>query len=445
MNSNNNNETCLFKCGIKRGFVVSGKMVLVFIVLSTSLIATLFYHSDKVEASHDDLDVNNINNETFVENPTRFIDDQAVDNPTAQVYIFALSNRASLSDYYKTKSDDLNITSGSWTMDQLHEQFPGEIQKINPNESNNEFLIKKSVIIGKDAELNISNEIIRLYSPPIKDNKPVVIINYGSTTILNSTVTSWNPQMNLPDPNPYHPRSFLVSIGDGTLKITNSTLSYLGFSHAGIFTSEASLGALNYYNSTGFIIENSIISHNMYGIYTQNSSNFKIINNQVYDQVGYGLDHLSGSKDFIIDSNHLFLNGKQGVICAHQCTNATIINNLIEYNNEGIGLYWLTNSSLVKDNIIKYNKQYGLFVKTISSDNLLEGNTLIGNGYGIGLMDDSNDNTVRDNMILYNVLAEDPIYNDDTSESNFIDNNEFTEERYNLSIEEQEQLLHLLR
>ena len=136
--------------------------------------------------------------------------------------------------------------------------------------------------------------------------------------VLNSTITSWNPKMNLPDPNPYHPRSFLISIGDGSLNIANSTISYLGFSEGGIFTPESSLGALNYYNSTGFTIQDSIISHNMYGVLSVNSSNFKIINNQVYDHVGYGLDHLSGSKDFIIDLNHLFLNGKQGVICAHQ-------------------------------------------------------------------------------------------------------------------------------
>ena len=180
----------------------------------------------------------------------------------------------------------------------------------------------------------------------------------------------------------------------------------------------------------------------MYGLYTENSSNFKILNNEVYDNVGYGLDPHTGSKDFLIDSNHLFLNGQQGVICSHQCENLTITNNLIEYNSEGIGLHWLTNSSVVKDNVIKYNKQYGMFIKTNSSDNLLEGNTLIGNGYGIALLEGSNDNTVRNNTVLYNVLTEDGIYIDDTSESNFIDDNIFTEERDHLSVEEQDDLLH---
>ena len=125
------------------------------------------------------------------------------------------------------------------------------------------------------------------------------------------------------------------------------------------------------------------------------------------------------------------------------CTSVTISNNLVEYNAEGVGLHWLTNSSVIKDNIIKYNKNYGIFVKDNSSDNLVKGNTLIGNGYGIGLIGGSNDNTVRDNTILYNVISEDAIYNDDTSESNFINNNNFTEERDHLSLEEQDDLLQL--
>ena len=320
MNSRSNCDRCLSKFDSKRGIIILGTKVLVIFVVSSLLIATLFYHSDKIDASTNDSDIKNINNETFVENPTAFIDDNTVENPTADIIVFVYSNGAALEDYYKAEPTDLNISSGSWTVEQLHERFPGVIQKINSIESNNEFFINKSVIVGKDAELNISNVKIRLYSPPIKDSNPAVILNYGNTTVLNSTITSWNPKMNLPDPNPYHPRSFLVSIGDGSLNIANSTISYLGFSQGGIFTPESSLGALNYYNSTGFAIQDSIISHNMYGVLTVNSSNFKIINNQVYDQVGYGLDHLSGSKDFIIDSNHLFLNGKQGVICAHQCT-----------------------------------------------------------------------------------------------------------------------------
>jgi parallel beta-helix repeat protein len=82
----------------------------------------------------------------------------------------------------------------------------------------------------------------------------------------------------------------------------------------------------------------------------------------------------------------------------------------------------LTNSSLIKNNIIKYNKSNGLFIKTNSYDNIVENNTLIGNGYGIGLLEDSNNNTIRNNKIHYNILSPEPIYEDDSSKSNFITN-----------------------
>jgi parallel beta-helix repeat protein len=364
---------------------------------------------------NDSYNIDNVNNETFI------------DNPNDADLVFTLSNGVPLNDYITPKSNDLYITTGNWTIKDLQVRFPEEIEKVGPTESGNEYLIKKSIIIGKDAEFNILGDTIRLYSLSIKDNNPVVIITYGKSTILNSTITSWDPNMGVPDANPYHPRSILVSRDGGTIDVINSIVSYLGFSQGGIFTLHSSLAALNYFNTTGFIINNSTISHNLYGVYTDNSSNFKITNNQIYDHIGYGLDPHSGSKNFVIDSNHVFVSGEQGIICSYQCSNVTITNNIVEYNEEGIGLHWLTNSSIVKDNIIKYNKNYGLFIKTNSSNNLLENNTLIGNGHGVALLEMSNNNTIRKNTILYNVLSKDPIFEDKDSHRNFKFYNKFTE------------------
>ena len=75
MNSRNSYERCPSKFDSKRGIIILGTKVLVIFVVSSLLIATLFYHSDRIDASTNDLDINNINNETFVENPTGSIDD----------------------------------------------------------------------------------------------------------------------------------------------------------------------------------------------------------------------------------------------------------------------------------------------------------------------------------------------------------------------------------
>ena len=140
------------KFAIEKGTRPSGTIVLVIFILSSLFVTTLFYHLDMVNASSD-FDFEDLNNETFIENPTEFIENPTVDNPTANIIVSVYSNGASLADYYKAEPTDLNIPSGSWTIEQLHERFPAVIQKIDSNESNNEFFINKSVIIGKDAEL----------------------------------------------------------------------------------------------------------------------------------------------------------------------------------------------------------------------------------------------------------------------------------------------------
>ena len=262
-----------------------------------------------------------------------FKNETNLENPTDEDIVIAVSNGVTLSEYTTPKNTDLRIPSGNLTVEDLHKQFPEAIEKITSDGSNNTYLIKKTIVIGKDAKLNIVNSKILLKSLLIKDNAPVVIINYGKTIVFNSTVTSWDPQIKIPDPNPYHPRSFLVSNDGGIMNILNSTISYMGFSQGGIHTLESDLAALNYYNTSNFVIANSTISHNLYGFYSKESSKFKIINNQVYDQIAYGLDPHSGSKDFIIDSNHIFVNGGQGIICSFRCNNITIANNIVEYNN----------------------------------------------------------------------------------------------------------------
>ena len=182
----------------------------------------------------------------------------------------------------------------------------------------------------------------------------------------------------------------------------------------------------NFYNTSNFIIDNSTLAHNLYGFYSDESSKFQITNNKVYDQIGYGLDPHSGSKDFVIDSNHVYANGLQGIICSFRCFNATITNNIVEYNNQGIGLHWLTNNSLIKNNIVKYNKSTGIFISDSSYHNIVENNTVVGNGMGIELIEDSNDNVIRFNTIFGNFLSKEPVIVDEMSMANSVTNNKFT-------------------
>jgi parallel beta-helix repeat protein len=331
-----------------------------------------------------------------------------------------------LNSYTQQKKDDLIIQNKNLTIEELVKQYPNAVEKIQSDNSSNEeeiFLVKKTIFIDKEAVLDIISSKLLLESSSMKDNDPVRIIIYGKTDIINSTVISWDPDRKRPDFNPYHPRSFLVAKDGGEMNVIDSTINYLGFSQAGIHTLFSSLAALSYYNTSNFVIANSTISYNLYGFYSDETSNFTVVGNEIFGNIGYGLDPHTGSKDFVMDSNHLFSNGGQGIICSLRCKNVTITNNVVEYNAEGIGLHWLTNSSTIENNLIKYNKGYGLFIKNSSYDNIITNNTIIGNGYGIGLFEQSNHNIIRSNSLIGNILSKDQIDMDEGSQLNLIEHN----------------------
>jgi parallel beta-helix repeat protein len=100
-----------------------------------------------------------------------------------------------------------------------------------------------------------------------------------------------------------------------------------------------------------------------------------------------------------------------------------VTNNIVEYNVEGIGLHWLTNSSLVKDNVVRYNQKYGIFIQKQSFNNIVKDNLVVGNKAGIGLLEGSNENIVTSNTVVDNLEA---IRIEPDSASNLVKENRFS-------------------
>jgi parallel beta-helix repeat protein len=314
----------------------------------------------------------------------------------------------------------LSIPNGNWTMLSLSQSFPSVV--ITHTANHKMFLINRPLLIGKDAELNLLNDKIFLKSSTPQDSIPKYIEVRGKMMILNSTVTSWNPMTNKIDPNGYHPRGYIMAKDGGVINVMNSNITHLGYSIGGISDTRLARSALAYYNSTNFVVANSTLAFNYYGFYSDHSTNFRILNNEVYGNTRYGLDPHTGSRDFIVDSNYVHDNGNQGIICSLGCLNVTITNNLVENNVEGIGLHWLTNSSTISNNIVRFNAKYGIFLQKQSFDNIVENNLVIANKRGIGLLEGSNDNIIRNNVVAKNIGAV-PIEQDFDSKSNMITNN----------------------
>jgi parallel beta-helix repeat protein len=313
----------------------------------------------------------------------------------------------------------LEIPTGMWTMETLQKKYPSVISHLS---SNDVFLVSKSIIIGKDAELKIVNSRVFLETSSGTAKTPIFVEIQGKALLRNSRVTSWDPVTRSPSPDPYHPRPYLMVTDGGKMDILNSTLTHLGYSRGGISDTRYARAAVEYYNTNNFVIANSTIAFNYYGFYSDNAFNFKIIGNNIYGQTGYGLDPHTGSRNFVVDSNHIHDNGNQGIICSIECKNVTITHNLIDHNVEGIGLHWLTNSSVVRDNVVKYNQKYGIFIQKHSFNNVVENNTVIDNMEGIGLLEGSDRNAITHNIIANNLVAE-PIHISPDSKLNIINGN----------------------
>jgi len=339
---------------------------------------------------------------------------------TEQQPISSSNNETGIVNSRFIEDQPLWVHKGNWTMLSLSQSFPSVV--ITHTANHKMFLINRPLLIGKDAELNLLNDKVFLKSSTPQDSIPKYIEVRGKMLILNSTVTSWNPITNKIDPNGYHPRGYVIAKYGGVINVMNSNITHLGYSVGGISDTRLARSALAYYNSTNFVVANSTLAFNYYGFYSDHSTNFRILNNEVYGNTRYGLDPHTGSRDFIVDSNYVHDNGNQGIICSLGCLNVTITNNLVENNVEGIGLHWLTNSSTISNNIVRFNAKYGRFLQKHSFDNIVENNLVIANKRGIGLLAGSNNNIIRNNVVAENIGAV-QIEQDFDSKSNVITNN----------------------
>ena len=313
-------------------------------------------------------------------------------------------------------TDPIKIRDGDFTMESLHKNYPSIVKTVQDG-----YVIMDPIIIRKDASLTIKDTNVYLNTYSISNHsQPAFLRIMGKATIDNSLVASWDNTRNAINKDPYNPRGYIVVTNHGLLDVVNSTIAYLGYSLGGISDTRFAQAAMGYYDSDDFRIVNSTIAFNYYGFYSHNAKNFLIEDNDIYGNTGYGLDPHTGSINFAIIDNYVHDNGNQGIICSIDCYNVTITGNQVDYNVEGIGLHWDTNSSLIHDNLVRFNDKYGIFIQKTSYDNTIANNTLIGNKRGIGILETSGANNITDNVIQG---TKTPIFVSDTSHKNEIERN----------------------
>lgn len=275
------------------------------------------------------------------------------------------------------------------------------------------WLLKASILISATARLEVTSSTVttlRLDSPPLK---PVVITaRHGGHLLLDGiTLTSWDSTANTVDENTANERSYLLALEGGRMDIRNSDVSYLGWASGEasglswrkrLHPSDPTTGA------TGRL-EDSKIHHNYFGIYSYEAYGLKILRNQVYNNLSYGIDPHDDSRAFEVAHNKVYANGNHGIIFSRLCQNNVIHNNEV-YDNaaHGIMLDRGSNNNVIRDNLV-YNNRDGIAIFQ-SSDNQIFNNTLNNNNRGIRInatfdSDDSYDGLAVNNQLTNNQIT----------------------------------------
>ncbi|TLX87656.1 MAG: hypothetical protein E6K97_08290 [Thaumarchaeota archaeon] len=219
----------------------------------------------------------------------------------------------------------------------------------------------------------------------------------GNLVIDSVKISSWDTLRNsypIPDKGGAVPRSYLAKTGgSGTIDISNSDISYLGFNGAESF-------GLTYLSGSGSTLTNNKIHHLYSGFHATNSvHNITIDNNEIYNNTAHGIDSFSKTHSLLIKNNFIHHNGKNGIICSIGCYGVIFDSNKIQNNKEeGIMLNKNISNSTISNNIL-YNNKYQVQIYGSSNNNTVYNNSMTGGNGGIKITANSSENLINNNDI----------------------------------------------
>ena len=339
--------------------------------------------------------------------------------------------------------DDRNTISISCTRDVALSDVNNAIQ--NPDllkkEANNTWILDSRIVVEQGATLVIDSKDTTWLKMLAGDkNGAGDRDNVNSITVMGNLIvdsvkiSSWDPETSdyikfendiLPDREHEHtgidavPRPYIKADDEitGTMNITNSELSYLGYECG------SGCSGLSYYGSSGTsLVKNNEIHHNRFGFYSVGVGNVILEDNHVHHNFMYGFDPHTATHDMIIRNNTVHDHGAMGLICSLDCYNITIEDNEV-YNSAGSGIMFSRNmydsvarnndvhdedkciflsqshNNEVYGNTVSNCESQGIYLYHNSIENKVYNNTLINATEGIESSDDSLDNLIEKNTI----------------------------------------------
>ena len=281
------------------------------------------------------------------------------------------------------------------------------LQKLD----NKEWVLRANLFIRDGVTLIIDDESVSWLK--LKSGKSGFVwlkSRNGNILIQNTKVTSWDEDVKLPDNNTLDGRSFVLAEHSGRMDIVNSEISFLGYqykketeqSNGGSFGISWKIRTDTFEKNiiTGNVIK-SKIHDNYFGMYIYRATEMVIENNEVFNNIQYGIDPHDGSNNLIIKDNSVYGNGNHGIILSKHVVNNKITGNK-SYNNKlhGIMLDQQSNNNDIENNII-YGNIDGIVIYD-SYGNLIRNNEIRENNSGIRADRDSSKNYIEHNKITNN-------------------------------------------
>jgi parallel beta-helix repeat protein len=215
----------------------------------------------------------------------------------------------------------------------------------------------------------------------------------GNIDVSGACITSWDPAKGTVDTEPADGRGYLLARDGSQMNIDNAEIRYLGHGEV------ESYGLSWRTEGTGGKITNSLVSHNYFGLYSYEVGGLVVADNEIHDNVLYGVDPHTGSHNLTIERNTVHDNGKHGIILAEDCVDSVIRDNVVYRNNHhGIVIYLRSDRNTVEGNDSFANAAQGINVNE-ANDNVIRGNRVYDNTEsGVGITQTSRNNLVEDNQ-----------------------------------------------
>jgi|GEM_PF-6766446 len=175
-----------------------------------------------------------------------------------------------------------------------------------------------------------------------------------------------------------------------TLNADGIMLEGFTATNSGSSLGDAGIKVISRYN---ILTGNNASNNNKYGVYLQNSSDNRILDN-ICKLNSNGIN-LEDSRNNTLSDNTANENGNYGIFLSSSSDN-TLSGNTANEDFSGIGLYSSSDNNTLSKNTVNWNPDSGIDLSSSSNNNILSENTCNDNGYGIGLSSSSN-NTLSGN------------------------------------------------